>query len=162
MRRLNGLQWDSPGMAQRLNQGRNPYQQPPAPLYPGQGPYMMPHPQYGPGSMPFPQQGNGANPYGQSAYYPYQQSSQIFQNPLQPPEPEMNLQQQSQGYANPYPKASFLQKPQGSPMSSVMNSFKGQDGNIDFNKMMNTAGQMMSAVNQVSSMVKGLGGMFKI
>ncbi|AEH53575.1 conserved hypothetical protein [Heyndrickxia coagulans 2-6] len=41
-----------------------------------------------------------------------------------------------------------------------MNSFKSQDGSIDFNKMVNTAGQMINAINQVSSMVKGLGGLF--
>jgi len=43
-----------------------------------------------------------------------------------------------------------------------MNSFKTQDGTFDVNKMVDTAGQMMNAVTQVSSMVKGLGGMFKV
>jgi hypothetical protein len=47
-------------------------------------------------------------------------------------------------------------------MNSLMNSFKSQDGSVDFNKMMNTAGQMMNAVTQVTSLVKGLGGMFKV
>jgi len=43
-----------------------------------------------------------------------------------------------------------------------MNSFKGQDGSLDINKMVDTAGTMMNAVSQVSSMVKGLGGIIKV
>jgi hypothetical protein len=42
-----------------------------------------------------------------------------------------------------------------------MNSFKSQDGTVDVNKMVNTAGQMVNAVTQVSSIVKGIGGIFK-
>ena len=101
------------------------------------------------------------NPYNSQANY----SQSIFQNPLQPPEesyiPPYSQQMNPFQSANPYPKASFMGK-QPSGLQSVMNSFKSQDGTIDFNKMMNTAGQMMNAVNQVSSMVKGLGGMFKV
>ncbi len=44
----------------------------------------------------------------------------------------------------------------------ILNSFKSQDGTVDINKMVNTAGQMMNAVTQVSSLVKGFGGMFKV
>jgi len=62
---------------------------------------------------------------------------------------------------NPYPKHNIIPKQNGG-MQSLMNSFKSQDGSIDFNKMMNTAGQMMNAVTQVSSLVKGLGGIFKV
>jgi hypothetical protein len=62
---------------------------------------------------------------------------------------------------NPYPHQAFLPK-QPSGFQSVMNSFKSQDGNLDINKMIDTAGQMMNAVNQVSSMVKGLGGILKV
>jgi len=61
---------------------------------------------------------------------------------------------------NPYPKQSFIPK-QPSGVQSIMNSFKAQDGSLDLNKMVDTAGQMMSAVTQVSSMVKGIGGIFK-
>ncbi len=76
----------------------------------------------------------------------------------------MNSQQQMApngvSYMNPYPKGSSLAK-QPTGMKSVLNSFKGQDGSLDINKMVDTAGQMMNAVNQVSSVVKGFGGMFK-
>ncbi|AIE60503.1 YppG family protein [Bacillus methanolicus] len=103
---------------------------------------------------------NYANPYnGQQSY-----SNILFQNPLQPAE-EGNLQPYSQQInpypvANPYPKFQYLTK-QPSGVQSIINSFKTQDGSIDFNKMINTTGQMMNAVTQVSSMIKGLGGMFK-
>ncbi|RIW33175.1 hypothetical protein D3H55_12040 [Bacillus salacetis] len=114
---------------------------------------------------PAPDYGGHQGGYGQYAQQaPY--SSQYFQNPLQPDETNHYQQQGGyndyQGMTNPYPKGNFMAKPQSSGMGSIMNSFKSQDGSLDFNKMMNTAGQMMSAVNQVSSMVKGLGGMFKL
>ncbi|MCA1054596.1 YppG family protein [Rossellomorea aquimaris] len=91
----------------------------------------------------------------------------FFENPLQqeeynPYQMKAWQQQQQQTYANPYPKASFMAKPAKSGMGNIMNSFKSQDGSFDFNKVMNTAGQMMGAVNQVSSLVKGLGGVFKL
>jgi hypothetical protein len=72
----------------------------------------------------------------------------------------VNLNQYQMNY-NPYPKMNTVPRPNGG-LGTIMNSFKGQDGNIDINKMMNTAGQMMNAVSQVSAMVKGLGGMFKV
>jgi YppG-like protein len=103
---------------------------------------------------------NYANPHkGQQSF-----SHMIFQNPLQPVEDSypQPYSQQMNPYptANPYPKLQYMEKkPAG--FQSIMNSFKAQDGTIDFNKMINTAGQMMNAVTQVSSMVKGLGGMFK-
>jgi YppG-like protein len=103
---------------------------------------------------------NYANPYnGQQSY-----SHMIFQNPLQPKEESYfhPHSQQINPYpvANPYPKLQHMAK-QPAGFQSIINSFKAQDGSVDFNKMINTAGQMMNAVNQVSSMVKGLGGMFK-
>jgi hypothetical protein len=99
-------------------------------------------------------------------YPPYSGSKSsiqsIFQNPLEPKSPyqQTGIAPQPMMY-NPYPKPGAIPKPNGG-IGSIMNSFKGQDGNIDINKMMNTAGQMMNAVSQVSAMVKGLGGMFKV
>nr|WP_295973281.1 YppG family protein [uncultured Bacillus sp.] len=92
-------------------------------------------------------------------------AQQVFQNPLYSPEQEAAPEKQAMqpnGYPfmNPYPKASFLAK-QPSGMKTVLNSFKAQDGSLDINKMVDTAGQMISAVNQVSSVVKNFGGMFK-
>ncbi|WP_066369571.1 YppG family protein [Neobacillus fumarioli] len=87
----------------------------------------------------------------------------LFHNPLQPSEemvPKPYPPVQGFSVMNPYPKNKLLAK-QPNGMQSLMNSFKSQDGTIDFNKMINTAGQMMNAVNQVSSLVKGFGGLFK-
>ena len=110
---------------------------------------------------------NGYNPYLTYANPSYQQQlspNQLLQNPLQPPQPNFNPLFQSppgtNSYLNPYPKNQLLLKQK--PGGSLLNSFKSQDGSIDLNKMINTAGQMMHAVQQVSSMVKGLGTMFKV
>ncbi|MGG0847634.1 YppG family protein [Peribacillus simplex] len=132
------------------------------------------------------------DPYQQAAYHPYQpvqqqampvgaypgtsvmqplpqipqmqfnqqpQAFSPFANPLQPAKRPPQSQQQAY---NPYPKQQFMQKPQPSGIKSVMNQFKTQDGSMDITKMMNTAGQMMNTVSQVSSMVKGVGGFFKV
>lgn len=136
------------------------------------------NPYYSPFNMEYqqPQQMTGMpqsfphQPYPQqnfdSGYYSHTGSKNagIFQNPLEsedyfgnqpskPAAPQMP-------YMNPYPKQSFIPK-QPSGVQSIMNSFKAQDGSLDLNKMVDTAGQMMSAVTQVSSMVKGIGGIFK-
>lgn len=133
---------------------------------------------YQPQNPYYPQQYQPLNPALQgyaheppllSSQQPYMQADSqfLFQNPLQPQEDLYPNQQPYPPYMNgfpglnPYPKQTFIPK-QPNGMQSLMNSFKSQDGSIDFNKMMNTAGQMMNAVNQVSSLVKGLGGLFKV
>jgi len=106
----------------------------------------------------------GYNNY-QSMYGHKQDISQLlFENPLQTQNemPYSSYYQSDLPYPNmnPYPQQNFLPKQPGG-FQSVMNSFKNQDGNLDLNKMVDTAGQMMNAVTQVSSMVKGLGGILK-
>ncbi|WP_040208411.1 YppG family protein [Neobacillus jeddahensis] len=129
-------------------QQQNPYYSQPIQMY-GQG-YQG---GFGPQNVPYSNQ-QGAQKDAQF----------LFQNPLQPKD-EM-MQQQAympmNGYPmmNPYPKNSVMAKQPGG-VQSFMNSFKSQDGSVDLNKMVNTAGQMMNAVNQVSSLVKGFGGFFK-
>jgi len=102
----------------------------------------------------------GQNVYGQKQNV----SHLLFENPLQPQNEASygGYYQQEMPYPNmnPYPQQAFLPKQAGG-FQSIMNSFKSQDGNLDINKMVDTAGQMMNAVTQVSSMVKGLGGMIK-
>jgi len=168
----------SPNMMQQMPQGYpqtgtgewgNPYLQEGAsfyPNYPNQYPVNQPHMQT-PGMM--------QNYMGPQGYPPNQMMMQahaqtpgtnnyahsIFQNPLEPETPVSKQPQQANYYMNPYPKQSFIPKnPSG--VQSIMNSFKGQDGSLDINKMVNTAGQMLNAVNQVSSMVKGIGGIIKV
>ncbi len=92
-----------------------------------------------------------------------QPSYQLFENPLQQQEELYgnNPYVQQPGMFNPYPQQTFIPK-QAKGFQTVMNSFKNQEGTLDVNKMLDTAGQMMNAVTQVSSMVKGLGGFFKV
>lgn len=156
------LQWN------QKNWRQSPY---PAPVqqnynwyaYQQQNPY---YPQQYQPLNPAYQQGYAEQPFAyQKQPYSQKDAQFLFQNPLQPQEEYYSTPNQyapMNGYpnANPYPKQSFQPKQPGG-MQSVMNSFKSQDGSVDFNKMMNTAGQMMTAVNQVSSLVKGLGGFFK-
>jgi hypothetical protein len=155
-----------------LNMGNPYYPVTPYPNYPP--PYPRPVYQH---QMPVPNQfqpypNNGWNLQQQPPYQNYYSTpptgvksnvQSIFHNPLEPKEPFQSQMQMPNNpmYYNPYPKPNMIPKPNGG-IGTIMNSFKGQDGNIDINKMMNTAGQMMNAVSQVSSMVKGLGGFFKV
>ncbi len=134
--------------------------------------YLPNEPYYGPAY-----QHGGGGFAGQGFDYPYQGnqlyqhdkkhkiSEAVLQNPLQQPEVSYHNQfaygQYNQPFSHPYPKQSAIPRPP-TGMKSIMNSFKTQDGTFDVNKMVDTAGQMMNAVTQVSSMVKGLGGMFKV
>ena len=135
--------------------------------YPAQNPYYPQ--QYQPLGQSY-QQGYSQQPQpysNQNQYYPPKDAQFLFQNPLQPQEEMYSIPNQypqaMNGYpkANPYPKQNYLPKTPGG-MNSLINSFKSQDGSVDFTKMVNTAGQMMNAVNQVTSLVKGLGGIFKV
>ncbi|GER67886.1 hypothetical protein BpJC4_23570 [Weizmannia acidilactici] len=147
-------------------------------IYPAQMPGLMPHypllpyqPQqhvYGYPLYPY-HYGPFGGGYNQAAgplhgqiqqNFGHDDGMHLFENPLQPNQQQKNGQQGGNSYMHPYPKHNFPQKPPHIG-GSFLNSFKSQDGSIDFNKMVNTAGQMMNAVNQVSSMVKGLGGLFK-
>ena len=136
---MNQGQWNGAGM-----NGQNFYNMPMHPNYPNNQPSYY-HPQ---------------NAYKNN-------TQDIFQNPLHYMENgdmnqySSNHMNQNQGFMNPYPKQSFIPKKQGN-MKSIMNSFKSQDGSLDFNKMMDAAGMMMNAMNQVTGLVKGVGGIFKV
>ena len=130
----------------------------------GQQGYQQQGNMYGQQFSPYQQQGYGPvmqvmpphpNPY--SFQPPEQDKYSPFGNPLQ-----TKKGTQHKAYPNPYPKQSFMQKPQPSGFQSIMNQFKTQDGSVDITKMMNTAGQMVGTVSQVQNMVKGLGGIFKV
>lgn len=135
------------------NQGWQPYGQ----MYQSQQQY--PYGQMNTGQYPPPQ---GEVPFGQEQTYPVES---ILQNPLQPKKNQGGMNPYM-GYTNPYmhpyPKQGMGGNRPPSGINSFMNSFKQQDGSLDFNKMIDTAGQMMNAVNQVSGLVKGLGGIFKV
>ncbi|QFT89354.1 hypothetical protein FIU87_11915 [Bacillus sp. THAF10] len=72
------------------------------------------------------------------------------------------MQPNQMPFMNPYPSQAQPPKTQTSQVNSFMNQFKGQDGNVDMKKMMDTAGQMMNTVNQINNMFKGLASTFKV
>ncbi|SNX68186.1 YppG-like protein [Bacillus oleivorans] len=116
------------------------------------------------GAWPNPNSYSQQQSYANPSYQQQLSPNQLLQNPLQPHQHNINSLFQTQSstnpFMNPYPKQQMLLKQK--PGGSILNSFKSQDGSIDLNKMINTAGQMMHAVQQVSTMVKGLGSMFKV
>lgn len=90
----------------------------------------------------------------------------LLQNPLEPKKHQGGGSQNPywgnlQPYTHPYPKQNMVNRPP-SGLNSFLNSFKAQDGSLDFNKMIHTAGQMVNTFSQVSGLVKGLGGFFKV
>ncbi|MBP1914597.1 YppG family protein [Lederbergia galactosidilytica] len=133
-------------------------------------PYVHPYPpnQYPPNYQPGIQYGMNipyAAPYpSQSSpgYLPqkqYKNSGYLFQNPLQSDE-DYQYNNQPIPYAQKH--SPLNQAKPATPFNSIIQSFKSQDGSYDFNKMVNTAGQLVNAINQVSGMAKGIGGMFKL
>lgn len=117
--------------------------------------YQQPYPMYG---VPFPhahsQQVN-TNLGNPNYSVPVEN---ILQNPLQPL-PNYQQVQPIPMYQHPYPKPHIPQKPLVT--NSFLSSFKNKDGTINMNKMLDTAGLMLNAVSQVSSLIKGIGGVFK-
>ncbi len=85
------------------------------------------------------------NGMSQPTFYPPQSPMMPQMNPytMYPATNKQNYKKQSQGQT-----------------AGLMSQFKTADGNYDINKMMNTAGQMMNAMNQVTGIVKQVGGFF--
>nr|MDH3093354.1 YppG family protein [Bacillus velezensis] len=80
--------------------------------------------------------------------------------PFAPPPPQATMPGGRPGFVNPYPVPRPNQR-QSSQFSGILSQFKKTNGQFDFNKMIDTTGQMVSAVNQVGSLVKGLTNIFK-
>ncbi|MTH52124.1 spore coat protein [Bacillus mangrovi] len=107
-------------------------------------------------------------PYQQQTLYqyqpvtptiPYMQNlAQFTPNTAFQPQPGY---QQQPPYPYPYPKNGPFQPQQSNGMQTMLSQFKKPNGQYDYNKMMDTAGQMMSAVNQMSSLFKGVTGFLK-
>lgn len=150
---------------------------PSQPGYPYQGmqqPLAQPYPYnmhgfpgYGgmqgyPGAQMMPQGYHGYHQMAGNGSFPHSGAKQkdfLFHNPLQPDDGYLYEKfNNSGGVPNVYPKANMAKPPTG---NSIMHSFKSQDGSLDINKMVNTAGQMMNALTQVSNMAKGITGIFK-
>ncbi|MFS0882437.1 YppG family protein [Metabacillus niabensis] len=107
-----------------------------------------------------------------SLHQPYyqQQNFQPMQPPYQPMQPNyfqdgtsgmVNNSFINSPYVAPYPKPTPLLKQQPSGLNTIMSQFKKSDGQLDLNKMIDTAGQMMNAVNQMGGLFKGVTSIFK-
>ncbi|MER0467606.1 YppG family protein [Bacillus cabrialesii subsp. cabrialesii] len=115
--------------------------------YPRQMGYYYPQQMQGYDQQASPMQYYPQPHYGQQDYYqPY---VPIQSMPMQPPV-----------FSNPYPIPRPNQQ-QPSQLQSIMSQFKKANGQFDFNKMMDTTGQVMSAMNQVGSLIKGFTSFFK-
>jgi hypothetical protein len=103
------------------------------------------------------------NPYQHPYQQQFQQPYQNFYQPLYGSGSNGNLNGQFMNapYPTPYPKPAPYLKQQTSGIQTVISQFKKSDGQLDINKMMDTAGQMMSAVNQMGGLFKGVTSMFK-
>jgi hypothetical protein len=98
--------------------------------------------------------------------HPYQQYQKPYENTYQPlygsgGNGTIHGQYMNTPYTTPYPKPAPYFKQQPSGLQTVISQFKKSDGQLDINKMMDTAGQMMSAVNQMGGLFKGVTSMFK-
>src|SRR5699024_3694429 len=106
------------------------------------------------------------NPNQQPPYYPYQAP---FQSNGFPPQPNMH----HQSYPSPYQQMPFHQGKWQPPHQSmgagqqksltkgIMGYFQNDEGQLDFDKVLNTAGQVGNTYQQVSPLVKGIGSFFK-
>lgn len=126
-----------------------PYSQPVNPTGPfHQNPYQNPyqHQQQNPYS-----QMNGPPPLQQT---PYEQ----FAKPQQP----MFWDNSMQSNSNFNPQSNMNQQPNMNPPNGIINYFQDEDGQMDFDKMLSTVGQLASTYHQVSLIVKQVGSLIKI
>ncbi|WP_426553133.1 YppG family protein [Bacillus velezensis] len=155
-------------MQWRAQPYQNMYQQPAGYFYPQQiQPLQQPSPQQiQPLQQPSPQQIQPLQPppYHQQGQYPQQfypnQEYGHVQQPVCSPSSSGSHARGQPGFVNPYPVPRPNQQ-QSSQFSGILSQFKKTNGQFDFNKMIDTTGQMVSAVNQVGSLVKGLTNIFK-
>ncbi|WP_077618557.1 YppG family protein [Bacillus sinesaloumensis] len=118
-------------------------------------PFGSPWPYYGQHS--YQQYYGGGNQYHYNwNQYPPNTHKQFAPNAY----PNFQPYGQQPPYSTPYPTGMGQMKQKGA--GSILTQFKNKDGTYDINKMMDTAGQMVGAVNQVNSIVKGLTKTFKV
>ncbi|MEC3656236.1 MULTISPECIES: YppG family protein [Bacillus] len=157
-------------MQWRAQPYQNMYQQPAGYFYPQQiQPLQQPNQQQMQPLQPQPypqqiQQPLQQPPYHQQGQFPPQfypnQEYGHMQQPYTPAPPQAGMPGGPPGFVNPYPVPRPNQQ-QPSQFSGILSQFKKTNGQFDFNKMIDTTGQMVSAVNQVGSLVKGFTSIFK-
>lgn len=140
---------------ERVNGLWNPYR-PDSPFYPV---YTKENPVphqfgYGSGNGPFPA------PYGYGPTdQPFLSVSEggiepIMENPLHPIYSDPFFPYTGVNATMPVPG-----RPQGGNL--LIQAFKTEDGTIDIQKMLNTAGQLLGTLQQTGSLLKGLSHLFK-
>lgn len=113
-------------------------------------PYLHSHPQYP--NYPYPEQ-NGPPPQQQT---PYEQ----FAKPLQPvPMNWGNPMQQNADFTQSNANLPPQQSPY--PNNGIKGYFQDEDGQVDFDKMLSTVGQLANTYHQVSPIVKQFGSIIK-
>lgn len=106
------------------------------------------HPPHHPYQHPF-----HSNPY------PHQQNiNQQHMNQQPYPPPYANMAHQKGQWQPPYQGMAPKQK---SFTKGLMGYFQDDEGQIDFDKVLNTAGQVGNTYQQFSPLVKGIGSFFK-
>ncbi|MDU0811758.1 YppG family protein [Bacillus siamensis] len=140
-------------MQWRAQPYQNMYQQPAGYFYPQQ---IQPQQQQMQPVQPQPYHQQGQFP---PQFYPNQEYGHM-QQPYTPAPPQAGMPGGPPGFVNPYPVPRPNQQ-QPSQFSGILSQFKKTNGQFDFNKMIDTTGQMVSAVNQVGSLVKGFTSIFK-
>ncbi len=109
--------------------------------FPVQPPYLSNHPS-------FMNHNGGIPPVNQyEPFYSPMTANHSYGHHL-PPNPQAPVK----NFGPPFQKA---------PSNYLLQSFKGENGSMDYQKMMNTAGQFMGTMSQIQSMFKGLGSVFK-
>ncbi|RDW17162.1 hypothetical protein CWR48_14670 [Oceanobacillus arenosus] len=112
------------------------------PVYPPNNFYNHMYPQ-----QPFQQNYPINSPIMQQQQTPYD----YFQKPQQP------LNWANQASTNP----NFSQSPNGGQSSNIKSYFQDEKGQVDFDKMLSTVGQLASTYHQVSPIIQQFGSIIK-
>lgn len=96
------------------------------------------------------------NPYSGLHGSPLQQTPyEQFAKPQQPMFWDNSMQSMQTTNSN------FDPKPNMNPTNGIMNYFQDEDGQMDFDKMLSTVGQLANTYHQVSPIVKQVGSIIK-
>ncbi|SDY79290.1 YppG-like protein [Evansella caseinilytica] len=95
----------------------------------------------------------------QAAYHSYPQG--MYGPPQQPPAHYWQPPGTSPGQPyNANPEGTTPPQPAQRPASSILSAFKTKDGKFDFNKASTTIDQVVKVGNQISPIIKQVGGLF--
>lgn len=110
---------------------------------------------------PQPFQSYSYEPYQAAPYHsePYQaqHNQSPFQQLMKPTQPTNWPDFVPQGQ----PNQSFYPPPNQQPRPNFMSQFQGSDGQLDFNKMLSTVGQLANTVQQVTPVIQQVGSLMK-